>query len=68
MSLLVESGPGPAALTCEETRFGETPTSRGLTQSGLCCRNAPPIGPTSEAMTCEVSFSLVRHARIDKIQ
>jgi len=22
----------------------------------------------SEAMTCEVSFNLVRHARIDKIQ
>jgi hypothetical protein len=46
MSLLVESGPRADTLTCEETIFNETPTVRGLTQSGLWRRNAPPIGPT----------------------
>lgn len=33
-------------LTCEETRFSETLTAGGLTQSSLWHRNAPPIGPT----------------------
>jgi hypothetical protein len=28
LSLLVESGPGTDALTCEETKFSETPTAR----------------------------------------
>jgi hypothetical protein len=42
----VASRDEPSELACEETRFSETLTARGLTQSSKWRRNALTIGPT----------------------
>jgi hypothetical protein len=55
-------------VTCEETRFTETPTARGLIQSGLCAMTPRRPARPAEAVTCEGSFNVVRGAKISQIQ